>query len=76
MVGALIDRAVVERRGDFEDGRKILLTPRDVDSQAMHQQWGIWTTQIMLVFSFALIQTEFGQITMVAPQLERLAWSI
>ncbi|HEY0936473.1 MAG TPA: MarR family transcriptional regulator [Trebonia sp.] len=72
-VAALLDRGLIERSKDPEDGRRIVLSITDTGVRTVHDRRGARTEQIAAVLRTGFSDDELVQLTAVLPLLERLA---
>jgi DNA-binding MarR family transcriptional regulator len=69
-------RGLVERRGDPEDGRRVVLSLTQAGAQALRNKRDARTGQLARALSDGFTESELRQLMAVAPLLERLAHSI
>ena len=72
-VAALLDRGLIERSRDPEDGRRIVLSITEAGRQLMHDKRGARTEQIAAALRDGFSDDELSQLKAVAALLERLA---
>jgi DNA-binding MarR family transcriptional regulator len=72
-VAALLDRALIERSRDPEDGRRIVLSITEAGLRMVHDKRGARTEQIATALRAGFSDAELGQLRTAAALLERLA---
>jgi DNA-binding MarR family transcriptional regulator len=72
-VAALLDRGLVERSRDPEDGRRIVLSITETGLRTVHDKRGARTEQIAAALRAGFSDEELGQLRTTAALLERLA---
>jgi DNA-binding MarR family transcriptional regulator len=72
-VAALLDRGLVERSRDPEDGRRIVLSITETGLRTVHDKRGARTEQIAAALRAGFSDEELGQLRTAAALLERLA---
>jgi DNA-binding MarR family transcriptional regulator len=72
-VAALLDRGLIERSRDPEDGRRIVLSITEVGVRTVHDKRGARTEQIAAALRGGFSDEELGQLRTAAALLERLA---
>jgi DNA-binding MarR family transcriptional regulator len=72
-VAALLDRALIERSRDPEDGRRIVLSITEAGLRTVHDKRGARTEQIATALRAGFSDAELGQLRTAAALLERLA---
>jgi DNA-binding MarR family transcriptional regulator len=72
-VAALLDRGLVERSRDPEDGRRIVLSITGAGVRTVHDKRGARTEQIAAALRAGFSEEELGQLRTAAALLERLA---
>jgi len=72
-VAALLDRGLIERSRDPEDGRRIVLSITEAGRRTVHDKRGARTEQIAAALRSGFSDDELGQLTAAAALLERLA---
>ncbi|HEX3713349.1 MAG TPA: MarR family transcriptional regulator [Trebonia sp.] len=72
-VAALLDRGLIERSRDPEDGRRIVLSITEAGVRTVHDKRGARTEQIAAALRGGFSDEELGQLRTAAALLERLA---
>jgi DNA-binding MarR family transcriptional regulator len=72
-VAALLDRGLVERSRDPEDGRRIVLSITEAGVRTVHDKRGARTEQIAAALRAGFSEEELSQLRTAAALLERLA---
>lgn len=72
-VAALLDRGLIERSRDPEDGRRIVLSITEVGRRTVHDKRGARTEQIAAALRSGFSDDDLAQLTAAAALLERLA---
>ena len=72
-VAALLDRGLIERSRDPEDGRRIVLSITEAGRRTVHDKRGARTEQIAAALRSGFSDDELGQLMTAAALLERLA---
>ena len=72
-VAALLDRGLIERSRDPEDGRRIVLSITSAGVRTVHDKRGARTELIAAALRDAFTARELSQLMAVVPLLERLA---
>jgi DNA-binding MarR family transcriptional regulator len=72
-VAALLDRGLIERSRDPEDGRRIVLSITEAGVRTVHDKRGARTEQIAAALRGGFSDEELGQLRAAAALLERLA---
>jgi DNA-binding MarR family transcriptional regulator len=72
-VAALLERGLIERSRDPEDGRRIVLSITDEGRRTVHDRRGARTELIAAALRDGFSDAELGQLLAVTPLLERLA---
>jgi DNA-binding MarR family transcriptional regulator len=72
-VAALLDRGLVERSRDPEDGRRIVLSITGAGRRTVHDKRGARTEQIAAALRNGFSEDELGELMAAAALLERLA---
>ena len=72
-VAALLERGLVERSRDPEDGRRIVLSITEAGRRTVHDKRGARTEQIATALRNGFSDDELGQLVTAAALLERLA---
>ena len=72
-VAALLDRGLIARSRDPEDGRRIVLSITDAGRRMVHDKRGARTEQIAAALRNGFSEDELGQLKAAAVLLERLA---
>ena len=72
-VAALLDRGLIERSRDPEDGRRIVLSITEAGRRTVHDKRGARTEQIAAALRSGFRDDELAQLTAAAALLERLA---
>ncbi len=72
-VAALLDRGLIERSRDPEDGRRIVLSITEAGRRTVHDKRGARTEQIAAALRSGFSDDELAQLTAAAALLERLA---
>jgi DNA-binding MarR family transcriptional regulator len=72
-VAALLDRGLIERSRDPEDGRRIVLSITEAGRRTVHDKRGARTEQIAAALRSGFSDDELSQLTAAAALLERLA---
>jgi DNA-binding MarR family transcriptional regulator len=72
-VAALLDRGLIERSRDPEDGRRIVLAITEAGLRTVHDKRGARTEQIAAALRAGFSDEELGQLRTAAALLERLA---
>ena len=72
-VAALLDRGLIERSRDPEDGRRIVLSITAAGVRTVHDKRGARTEQIAAALRGGFSDEELGQLRAAAALLERLA---
>jgi DNA-binding MarR family transcriptional regulator len=72
-VAALLDRDLIERSRDPEDGRRIVLSITEAGVRTVHDKRGARTEQIAAALRGGFSDEELGQLRTAAALLERLA---
>ena len=72
-VAALLERGLVERSRDPEDGRRIVLSITEAGRRTVHDKRGARTEQIAAALRDGFSDDELGQLKAAAALLERLA---
>jgi DNA-binding MarR family transcriptional regulator len=72
-VAALLERNLIERSRDPEDGRRIVLSITDVGRQTVHDRRGARTEYIAAALRDGFTADELAQLAAAATLLERLA---
>jgi len=72
-VATLLDRGLIERSRDPEDGRRIVLSITEAGRQLIHDKRGARTGQIAAALGDGFSGDELSQLKAVVPLLERLA---
>ena len=72
-VAALLERGLIERSRDPEDGRRIVLSITDVGRQTVHERRGARTEYIAAALRDGFTADELVQLAAAATLLERLA---
>jgi DNA-binding MarR family transcriptional regulator len=75
-LAALEARGLVERRGDPEDGRRVVMSLTEVGAQALRSKRDARTGQLARALSAGFSRAELDQLMAAAPLLERLAHSL
>jgi DNA-binding MarR family transcriptional regulator len=72
-VAALLERGLVERSRDPEDGRRIVLSITEAGRRTVHDKRGARTEQIAAALRNGFSEDELGELMAAAALLERLA---
>jgi DNA-binding MarR family transcriptional regulator len=72
-VAALLERGLIERSRDPEDGRRIVLSITEAGLRMVHDKRGARTEQIAAALRNGFSEDELGQLRAAAMLLERLA---
>jgi DNA-binding MarR family transcriptional regulator len=72
-VAALLERGLIERSRDPEDGRRIVLSITEAGRRMVHDKRGARTEQIAAALRNGFSEDELGQLKAAAVLLERLA---
>lgn len=72
-VAALLDRGLIERSRDPEDGRRIVLSITEAGLRTVHDKRGARTEQIAAALRAGFTDEEVGQLMVASVLLERLA---
>ena len=72
-VAALLERGLIERSRDPEDGRRIVLSITEAGRRMVHDKRGARTEQIATALRNGFSDDELGQLKAAAALLERLA---
>ena len=72
-VAALLDRGLIERSRDPEDGRRIVLSITEAGRRTVHDKRGARTEQIAAALRDGFSDDDLGQLKAAAALLERLA---
>ena len=72
-VAALLERGMIERSRDPEDGRRIVLSITETGRRIVHDKRGARTEQIAAALRTGFSDAELGQLMAVVPLIERLA---
>jgi DNA-binding MarR family transcriptional regulator len=72
-VAALLERRLIERSRDPEDGRRIVLSITEAGRRTVHDKRGARTEQIATALRNGFSEDELGQLMTAAGLLERLA---
>ncbi len=72
-VAALLERGLISRSRDPEDGRRIVLSITEAGRQTVHDKRGARTDYIAAALRNGFSQDELGQLKAAAELLERLA---
>jgi DNA-binding MarR family transcriptional regulator len=72
-VAALLERGLIERSRDPEDGRRIVLSITEAGRRTVHDKRGARTEQIAAALRSGFSDDELAQLTAAAALLERLA---
>jgi DNA-binding MarR family transcriptional regulator len=72
-VAALLERGLVERSRDPEDGRRIVLSITEAGRRTVHDKRGARTEQIATALRDGFSEDELSQLVAAAALLERLA---
>jgi DNA-binding MarR family transcriptional regulator len=72
-VAALLDRSLIERSRDPEDGRRIVLSITEPGLRTVHDKRGARTEQIAAALRDGFSDDELGQLMAASALLERLA---
>jgi DNA-binding MarR family transcriptional regulator len=72
-VAALLDRGLIERSRDPEDGRRIVLSVTEPGLRTVHDKRGARTEQIAAALREGFSNDELGQLMAASALLERLA---
>jgi DNA-binding MarR family transcriptional regulator len=72
-VAVLLDRGLIERNRDPEDGRRIVLSITEAGRRMVHDKRGARTEQIAAALRNGFSEDELGQLREAAVLLERLA---
>jgi DNA-binding MarR family transcriptional regulator len=72
-VAALLDRGLIERSRDPEDGRRIVLSVTEPGLRTVHDKRGARTEQIAAALREGFSNDELGQLMAATALLERLA---
>lgn len=72
-VGALLERGLIERSRDPEDGRRIVLSITGEGRRTVHDRRGARTEKIAAALRDGFSDAELGQLLAAASLLERLA---
>jgi DNA-binding MarR family transcriptional regulator len=72
-VAALLERGLIERSRDPEDGRRIVLSITEAGRRMVHDKRGARTEQIASALRNGFSEDELGQLKAAAVLLERLA---
>ena len=72
-VAALLERALIERSRDPEDGRRIVLSITEAGRRTVHDKRGARTEQIAAALRNGFSEDELGQLRAAAVLIERLA---
>jgi DNA-binding MarR family transcriptional regulator len=72
-VAALLERALIERSRDPEDGRRIVLSITESGRRTVHDKRGAKTEHIAAALRNGFSEDELGQLQAAAVLLERLA---
>ena len=72
-VAALLERGLIERSRDPEDGRRIVLSITEAGRRMVHDKRGARTEQIAAALRNGFSEDELGQLREAAVLLERLA---
>jgi DNA-binding MarR family transcriptional regulator len=72
-VAALLERGLIERARDPEDGRRIVLSITEAGVRTVHDKRGARTEQIATALREGFTEEELGQLRTAAALLERLA---
>jgi DNA-binding MarR family transcriptional regulator len=72
-VAALLDRGLIERRRDPEDGRRIVLSITEPGLRTVHDKRGARTEQIATALRDGFSADELGRLMAATALLERLA---
>jgi len=72
-VAALLERGLIERNRDPEDGRRIVLSITESGRRTVHDKRGARTEQIAAALRSGFSEEELGQLRAAAVLLERLA---
>ncbi len=72
-VAALLERGLIERDRDPEDGRRIVLSITEAGVRTVHDKRGARTEQIAKALREGFTEEELGQLRTAAVLLERLA---
>jgi DNA-binding MarR family transcriptional regulator len=72
-VAALLERGLIERSRDPEDGRRIVLSITAAGRRTVHDKRGARTEQIATALRNGFSEDELGQLMAAAALLERLA---
>jgi DNA-binding MarR family transcriptional regulator len=72
-VAALLERGLIERSRDPEDGRRIVLSITEPGRRMVHDKRGARTEQIATALRNGFSEDELGQLRAAAVLLERLA---
>jgi DNA-binding MarR family transcriptional regulator len=72
-VAALLDRGLIERSRDPEDGRRIVLSITEPGVRTVHDKRGARTEQIATALRDGFSEHELGQLMAATALLERLA---
>jgi len=75
-VAALLERGLIERSRDAEDGRRIVLSVTEAGRQVVHDKRGKRTEQIAAALRDGFTDAELTLLMTAAPLLERLAEKI
>jgi DNA-binding MarR family transcriptional regulator len=75
-LGALEARALVQRAGDPQDGRRVVLSVTDRGRQLLRSRRHARTEALARALATGFTRTELQQLLAAAPLLERLAQSI
>jgi DNA-binding MarR family transcriptional regulator len=72
-VAALLERGLIERSRDPEDGRRIVLSITEAGRRTVHDKRGARTEQIAAALRNGFSEDELGELMAAAALLERLA---
>jgi DNA-binding MarR family transcriptional regulator len=72
-VAALLERGLIERSRDPEDGRRIVLSITEAGRRTVHDKRGARTEQIATALRHGFSEDELSQLVAAAALLERLA---
>jgi DNA-binding MarR family transcriptional regulator len=72
-VAALLERSLIERSRDPEDGRRIVLSITEAGRRTVHDKRGARTEQIATALRNGFSEDELGQLMAASVLLERLA---